>query len=84
MKFNVEIDCTPAEARAFLGLPDVAPTQEILMEAVQKRLVEVVAQTDPKVLMEQWMPLGLKTLEQLPALWAQMAAAATGFPKPKG
>jgi hypothetical protein len=23
MKLNVEIDCTPAEARAFLGLPDV-------------------------------------------------------------
>ena len=24
MKINVEVDCTPAEARAFLGLPDGA------------------------------------------------------------
>ena len=30
MKVNVEIDCTPEEARAFFGLPDVAPLQEKL------------------------------------------------------
>ena len=25
MKVTVDIDCTPADARAFLGLPDVTP-----------------------------------------------------------
>ena len=28
MKVNVEVECTPAEARAFLGLPDVTPLNE--------------------------------------------------------
>lgn len=28
MKVNVSVDCTPEEARAFLGLPDVAPLHE--------------------------------------------------------
>lgn len=84
MKVNIEVDCTPEEARHFLGLPDVAPMQKVLIDQMQARLVEIVAQSDPKALLEQWMPFGMKTLEQLPAMWSQMAAAAVGFPKPKG
>ena len=25
MKITIEVDCTPAEARSFMGLPDVEP-----------------------------------------------------------
>ncbi len=28
MKVNVNVDCTPEEARAFLGLPDVTPIHD--------------------------------------------------------
>ena len=38
MKVNVEVDCTPAEARAFLGLPDVAPLNEARVAELQKRM----------------------------------------------
>lgn len=38
MKVNVEIDCTPEEARRFLGLPDVTPVNE----AYVARLNEVM------------------------------------------
>ncbi len=27
MKFRVEVDCTPVEARQFVGLPNVEPMQ---------------------------------------------------------
>jgi hypothetical protein len=84
MRFNIEIDCTPEEARSFLGLPDVGPMQKLVLDAMQQRLLDLVTHTDPKALLEQWVPMGLKGLEQLPGLWAQMAATATGFPKPKG
>ena len=33
MKINVEVDCTPLEAREFLGLPDVKPMQAAITEA---------------------------------------------------
>src|SRR3546814_3772920 len=33
MKIHVDIDCTPEEARVFLGLPEVGPMQEDLMAA---------------------------------------------------
>ena len=38
MKLNVEIDCTPAEARAFLGLPDVSSLNEHLVAEMKKRM----------------------------------------------
>jgi len=51
MKVQIEIDCTPAEARAFLGLPDVAPLNEAMVAegaeapaAVAKSDVEPVAE----------------------------------------
>ena len=28
MKVNVEVTCTPEEARAFFGLPDLGPMQQ--------------------------------------------------------
>ena len=31
MKITMNVDCTPEEARAFLGLPDVKPMQEQLI-----------------------------------------------------
>ncbi len=85
MKFNIEIDCTPDEARHFLGLPDVAPMQRALLDAMEKRLHEVVASTDAKTLLDQWMPFGMKGIEQWQTMWAQMAAAASGAQRrPKG
>ena len=38
MKINVEVDCTPDEARRFLGLPDVAKANEAYVDAVSKAM----------------------------------------------
>ena len=32
MKVNIEIDCTPEEARAFMGLPDVSEANSIYVD----------------------------------------------------
>lgn len=34
MKINVEVDCTPQEARQFLGLPDVAEANRVFVDNV--------------------------------------------------
>ncbi|MGH6979411.1 MAG: DUF6489 family protein, partial [Brevundimonas sp.] len=47
MKVNVEIDCTPAEARAFLGLPDVTPLNEAMVAEMQERMKANVAAMQP-------------------------------------
>lgn len=38
MKVNVEIDCTPEEARRFLGLPDVSKANDLYVDAVVKAM----------------------------------------------
>jgi hypothetical protein len=36
MKFTVDVDCTPEEARAFLGLPDLKPIHDVYIKAVME------------------------------------------------
>ena len=38
MKVNVEIECTPEEARNFLGLPDVSKANSIYVDMVAKAM----------------------------------------------
>ena len=81
MKVNIEVDCTPDEARRFLGLPDVAPIQQTVMAAMEKRLVDTISSTDSQQLMSQWLPMGVQGLEQWQAMWAQLAQTAAGLPR---
>jgi hypothetical protein len=81
MKVHIEVDCTPDEARKFLGLPDVAPMQQTVMEAMEKQLVETIKATDSQKLLDQWLPFGMKGVEQWQALWTQLAQTAAGLPQ---
>ncbi len=47
MKVTVDIDCTPAEARAFLGLPDVTPLNDAMVAEMQERMKANVAAMQP-------------------------------------
>ncbi|MEE4153272.1 MAG: DUF6489 family protein [Erythrobacter sp.] len=38
MKVNIEIDCTPEEARSFMGLPDVSKANSVYMDSVVKAM----------------------------------------------
>lgn len=63
MKLSIDIDCTPQEARAFLGLPDVEALQTEMMAEIQSQLRNHVAAMDPEALMKTWMPMGTKAFE---------------------
>lgn len=65
MKVTVNVDCTPEEARAFLGLPDVQPLQEAVMAQMQERMMSSLKSMDPEVLLRTWGPMGLNNLEQI-------------------
>ncbi len=77
MKIKLDVDCTPEEARAFLGLPDVAPMQRALVAENGQRMRAGLEAMDPEALMKTWMPLGLQGLEQAQKMfWSQMGQAA--------
>ena len=79
MKVNVEIDCTPEEARAFFGLPDVAPMQERLMKDVEERMMAAMRSMEPDALMQTWLPASMQGLEN----FQKMFWSAMGDPKKK-
>jgi hypothetical protein len=38
MKINIAIECTPEEARSFMGLPDVTPANSVYVENLTKAM----------------------------------------------
>jgi Family of unknown function (DUF6489) len=52
MKMTVEVDCTPEEARRFLGLPDVAPLHAAMLERMQAQVTEMTA--SPEAMLAAW------------------------------
>ena len=77
MKFKVDIDCTPDEARAFFGLPDVKPLQEALLPEVEERLRATLKAMDPEAMLKSWLPATLKGFEQLQQMFfANMPGAS--------
>lgn len=62
MKITVNIDCTPAEARAFMGLPDFEPMQKRAMEQLEQRMVDALDRYSPEALLKMWLqPANLDT-----------------------
>ena len=75
MKVTVEVDCTPVEARTFLGLPDVTGLNDALVTEMQARMKANMAALQPEELMKSWMAFGGQATEHFRKL---MTAAATG------
>ncbi|MCW2276229.1 hypothetical protein GJ654_18080 [Rhodoblastus acidophilus] len=55
MKINIEIECTPAEARAFMGLPDFEPMQQRALAEMERRMMESLDTFSPDSLLKLWM-----------------------------
>jgi oligoendopeptidase F len=74
MKINVDVECTPEEARRVMGLPDFTPVHDkyisILLETMQNT-------GSPELLdsvMKSWAPMGEAGMN----FWRRMFDASTG------
>ena len=77
MKMTVEVDCTPEEARRFLGLPDVSSLNDHLVAEMQKRIDSNMSMLSPEELMKNWMAFGAGAQDQFRKLMTAAATAAT-------
>lgn len=79
MKVKMEIDCTPEEARRFMGLPDVTPVHETMIGHMKEAADNAAGIIDPEKLVKEWLPMSGKAMEQFQqAFWS-----AAGSPPPK-
>jgi hypothetical protein len=81
MNVKIEIDCTPAEARAFMGLPDVEPLNDHLVSEMKKRLDANIAALQPEELMKTWTAFGLQAQDQFRNLMTAATSGAAGSAK---
>jgi len=70
MKVTVDIDCTPEEARKFMGLPDVQPLQEAMLKDMEVKMKGSLDKMDPETFIKSWLPMSLDSFEQIQkAFW---------------
>ena len=83
MKVNVEIDCTPLEARQFFGLPDVSPMQVAVMDKLQQQMMANIETVTPEALMKSWFTFDPKLAERFQDMFVTMAGLGGSRPSDK-
>jgi hypothetical protein len=78
MNVKVEVDCTPAEARAFLGLPDVSGLNDHLVKEMKARMDANMAMVAPDELVKTWMAFGGEASQQFMKLMGSAIGSAGG------
>lgn len=58
MKVTVDVDCSPAEARAFLGLPDLTPLHEKYVQTILDGFTGTGSLDQVESLMKSMSPMG--------------------------
>lgn len=77
MKITFDIDCTPEEARSFIGLPDLKPLHDAYLKQTLMAFEQGITPEAMRNLVQGWGPMG----EAGMAFWRQMlgqVAAGTG------
>ena len=74
MIITINVDCTPEEARAFLGLPDLKPMQDKITQRMQEQMAEGLRAMSPEEMLKSWMP-AMKSFEQMQDVFQQMTGA---------
>ena len=74
MKVTIEVDCSPEEARRFLGFPDVSPVHDMMLQQFKAAADKTSPFFDPEALAKLWMPLGGEAFQEFQrALWSAAA-----------
>jgi hypothetical protein len=72
MKVNIEIDCTPLEARQFFGLPDVGPMQTAVMDKLQQQMMSNIDKVSPESLIQSWFSFDPKLADRMQDMFVTM------------
>ena len=72
MKVTIEVDCTPDEARAFMGLPDVKPLQAAVMGNIEQQMLRASEHFRPETMLQTWFSAMPQVSSQMQDMFARM------------
>ncbi|MEM9309887.1 MAG: DUF6489 family protein [Pseudomonadota bacterium] len=58
MKITIEVDCTPDEARSFMGLPDVSQANSLYIESISQAMKGATKPDQLREYAESLAPMG--------------------------
>jgi hypothetical protein len=56
MKISFDIECTPAEARQFFGLPDLTEVHNVYLDRLKTTMTDGITPADWERMTKAWMP----------------------------
>jgi hypothetical protein len=77
MKITVDVDCTPEEARRFMGLPDMTSVHEAYVDKMRKMIDEGVTPDTLESMMRNWMPMGEAGMNLWRSMFDQIGRAGS-------
>lgn len=83
MKVNIEIECTPQEARSFMGLPDVDKANEAYLEQMSKAMKGVSNADQLQEYAKQLAPMGQMGMKFFQNLMENSASFNDSAKKPR-
>jgi hypothetical protein len=81
MKVTVDVDCTPEEARRFLGLPDLTPVHDVYIEKMKETMEEGITADSIETLMKSWGPMSEAGLSMWTRFFEQISGAGSSSGK---
>jgi len=84
MKVHVEIECTPEEARSFMGLPDVGKANDMYVDTITKAMKGVSNPEQLQDFAKQLAPMGQVGLKLFQNFVEGSMSAASGGMMGKG
>jgi hypothetical protein len=75
MKVTVDVDCTPEEARRFMGLPDMSSVHEAYTDKMKKMIEDGITPDSVEAMMRNWMPMGEAGMNLWRTMFDQMGRA---------
>ena len=78
LKITIDIDCTPDEARQFMGLPDVKPLQAAVLAELEEQMVASVGALSPEAMLKSWFGAMPQNADQLQKLFSNFLTPPFG------
>lgn len=79
MKVTINVECTPEEARAFLGLPDLAPLHDVYIDRMRSVMDKGITPDMVDGMIRNWVPMGEAGMNFVQSLLTQFTKSPFGF-----
>ncbi len=78
MNIRLDIDCSPEEARRFLGLPDLGPVHDVFVGRLQDMVARALTPAAADDMVRTWLSAGVQGMGAVQKAFWDAARGATG------